>query len=251
MEVVSRGRFTVGNTGVVSAAANGLMLVVLIAGGLSSALQLEVGDVARGAAIFSLIMVLAIRALPLHHPYAIFGPANQITTVRAALVSVVGCLVGGPETRSVALMAVGVACIVTVLDGVDGWMARRTRMTSAFGARYDMEVDALLILALSLLAWTHDKAPAWVVWSGLLRYAFLVGGWTANWMGQPLPASRRRQTVCVIQIASLIVVMLPQIRPPLSAQIATLALAVLVWSFVVDTWWLWRHQSRRRVTVPS
>ena len=65
---------------------------------------------------------------------------------------------------------------MTLLDGVDGWLARRHRIASAFGARFDMEIDALLILALSVLAWRHEKAGAWVVASGLLRYAFVAAG---------------------------------------------------------------------------
>ena len=48
---------------------------------------------------------------------------------------------------------------------------------SAFGARFDMEVDALLILVLSAGVWWFDKAGAWVWLSGLLRYAFIAAGW--------------------------------------------------------------------------
>jgi multidrug efflux pump subunit AcrA (membrane-fusion protein) len=44
-----------------------------------------------------------------------------------------------------------------MLDGVDGWLARRHEIASRFGARFDMEVDALLILALSVLAGCGEK----------------------------------------------------------------------------------------------
>ena len=50
-------------------------------------------------------------------------------------------------------------------------------MTSAFGARFDMEVDALLIQVLAVLAWQWDKAGPWVLMSGLLRYVFVAAGW--------------------------------------------------------------------------
>jgi phosphatidylglycerophosphate synthase len=131
--------------------------------------------------------------------------------------------------------------LITLLDGVDGWFARKTRMSSAFGARFDMEIDALLILVLSILAWRHNKAPAWVVLSGALRYAFVVAGWLVHRMRQPLPVSRRRQTVCVVQVVCLIAVILPRIQPPVSTGIAAIALLTLVYSFAVDTWWLWRQ----------
>ena len=40
--------------------------------------------------------------------------------------------------------------VALALDGVDGWVARRTRTVSALGARFDMEVDAFLVLMLSV-----------------------------------------------------------------------------------------------------
>jgi phosphatidylglycerophosphate synthase len=141
----------------------------------------------------------------------------------------------------VAAAAVAASVVVTLLDGVDGWLARRERTASSFGARFDMEIDALLILALSVLAWRHQKAGAWVVLSGLLRYAFVAVGAVAPWVRVPLPASRRRQTICVIQITALTLVMLPAIEPPTSTAIAVAALVALSYSFLIDTLWLWRR----------
>lgn len=241
MAAASRGP-AAANTGVVSAAANGLGMILLVAVGLRNVLTLTPLDIARGALLFALIMVLALRYLGAFHPFPFFGPANQITTLRAALVSVVASFVGAPEVPLVAMTAVLIAGVATLLDGVDGWFARRTGMASAFGARFDMEVDALLILALSLLAWRHGKAPAWVIWSGVLRYAFVLAGWALAWMRQPLPPSRRRQTVCVVQVAALIAILVPRLAPPMSTWIAGAALAALAGSFAVDTWWLWRHR---------
>jgi phosphatidylglycerophosphate synthase len=105
-----------------------------------------------------------------------------------------------------------------------------------------MEIDALLILALSVLAWRYHKAGAWVVLSGVLRYAFVAAGAAAPWLRDALPPSRRRQTICVIQIAALTLVMLPAVPPPLSACLAAAALATLAASFLIDTVWLWRRR---------
>lgn len=229
------------NTGVVSAAGNGLAVVIFVALGLQGALRLSPLDIARATALFVLVMVLAVRVLPAHHPFRHFGPANQITTLRAALVALVAGFIGAPESPLIAWTAAGLSALITLLDGVDGWFARKTGMSSAFGARFDMEVDALLILLLSILAWRHDKAPAWVVLSGALRYAFVLSGWLVHRMRQPLPESRRRQTVCVVQVVCLVAVMVPTIRPPASTRIAAVALLALVYSFAVDTWWLWRQ----------
>jgi phosphatidylglycerophosphate synthase len=233
-------RAAVPNTRVISTAAHGLLLVLLTAWALKTPLQLDVLHVPRAAALFVAIMLLAIRYLPDFHPFPRFGPANQITTVRAAFTSLVASFIGEPATPQVATAAVVLACAATALDGFDGWIARRSGMSSAFGARFDMEVDALLILALSVLAWHHGEAGAWVLLSGLIRYGFLAAGWTWSWMQRALPPSRRRQAVCVMQVSALIVVMLPTVAPPASSWIAAAALSALIYSFAVDIRWLWQ-----------
>ena len=199
--------------------------------------------VLKASACFAVIvLVVMARISPTNHPYTAFGPANWVTTARAALVALVAGAIGEARLPVIAAAAADVAIVATLLDGVDGWLARRSRMSSAFGARFDMEVDALLILALSVLAWTYDKAGAWVLASGLLRYVFVVAGWIWPWMERPLEPSRRRQTVCVIQIVALIAVILPAVMPPLSTGIAAAALAMLAASFLIDTSWLVLHR---------
>ena len=195
----------------------------------------------KAGALFAAIMLLSMGFLQRHHPFARFGSANQTTAMRAMLVALVASLVGEPRVPSVALAAVAASVAVTLLDGVDGWLARRNRIASDFGARFDMEIDALLILVLSVLAWRFEKAGAWVVLSGSLRYAFIAAGTVAPRLRAVLPPSRRRQAICVIQIAALTLAMVPAIQPPPSALLAAAALMTLSYSFLVDTLWLWRH----------
>ena len=101
-----------------------------------------------------------------------FGPANYVTLVRAILVAVVAASIGRPATTSLLWSVIGLTTLMAILDGVDGWVARRTGTASALGARFDMETDAALILILSILVWQHGKAGAWVLLCGLMRYAF-------------------------------------------------------------------------------
>jgi phosphatidylglycerophosphate synthase len=219
----------------------GLVAVVALANVAGAALPVGDRYALKAAALFALIMGLSIGFLQEHHPFTRFGAANQITTVRAILVALVAALVGEPEVPAVAAAAVAASVAATLLDGVDGWLARRDRTASRFGARFDMEIDALLILALSVLAWRHGKAGEWVVASGLLRYLFIAAGVAAPRLRAPLPASRRRQSICVIQIAALTLIMLPVIRRPASMWIAAAALVLLSYSFLTDTVWLWRR----------
>jgi phosphatidylglycerophosphate synthase len=191
--------------------------------------------------VFTAMMLIALGRVRGHHPHASFGPANQITTARAALVALVTGVIGEEPAPAVAECAAITALLATALDGVDGWLARRTRMMTAFGARFDMEIDAVLVQVLAILVWQYGKAGPWIIVSGLLRYVFLAAGWRWDRLRQPLFPSLRRKMICVVQIVSLAVAMVPAITPPLSTSIAALGLAALCYSFLVDTVWLWRR----------
>jgi phosphatidylglycerophosphate synthase len=154
--------------------------------------------------------------------------------------AVAGGFVAEPALPAYAAAAVAIAGVATALDGIDGWLARRTGLASAFGARFDLEVDALLIMTLAVLAWRHGKAGIWILLAGLMRYLFLAAGALSDWMSRPLPPSRRRQTICVVQVIGLLLTLLPAITPPASAWIAAASLAALSYSFLVDIVWLWR-----------
>jgi phosphatidylglycerophosphate synthase len=209
---------------------------------VAARLALPVGNLhaIKAVAIYSIVMLIALGFLPRHHPFARFGPANQITTFRAMLVALVAALVGESRYPIVATSAVAASLGIVALDGVDGWLARRHHIVSRFGARFDMEIDALLILVLAILVTEFEKAGPWVILSGLLRYIFLAAGRYWPRLRAPLFSSRRRQAICVVQILALTLAIVPAIQPPLSNAIAAAALAALACSFLVDTRWLLR-----------
>ncbi len=72
-----------------------------------------------------------------------------------------------------------------MLDAVDGRVARRTGTASAFGARFDMEVDAFLILVLSVYVARVGRRVGAAI--GAARYAFVAAGWLLPWLRGPLP----------------------------------------------------------------
>jgi phosphatidylglycerophosphate synthase len=199
----------------------------------------------KAAATFGAIVLFSFGFLHRHHPFTRFGPANQITTVRAILVALAAGVIGEPRVPVLAASAAGIGLFATALDGLDGWLARRTRIASAFGARFDMEIDALLILVLSILVWQFGKAGIWVIASGLLRYVFTAAGAIWSWLAASLPQSRRRQAICVLQIVSLTLALIPMIAPPFSTTLAAVALLLLSYSFLVDTASLWRQRACR------
>lgn len=208
-------------------------------------LDIDLGAYAlKAALVFTAIAAFASRGLAHHHPFPRFGPANQVTAVRAVLVCLVAALVGESVTDRTAWAAAAATPVITALDGLDGWLARRTRMASPFGARFDMEVDAFFILVLSVLVWQHGKAGVWVIACGLMRYGFVAAGWLLPWMAGPLRSTVRGKAVAVVQMAGLSVALLPPVSPALGTTIAAATLGTLAWSFAVDVAWLWRQYGR-------
>jgi phosphatidylglycerophosphate synthase len=169
------------------------------------------------------------------------GPAGWVTLIRATLVVGVAALTAASFERDVAVATlVTLASVALALDFVDGWIARRTGTESALGARLDGEVDAFLILALSVEV--APSAGAWVLAIGLARYAFLAAGWALPWMRAPLPRRDWRKTVAA-SLGVALVIAAPEVVPPtVSHVLLAVALAMLAESFGRDVWWLWRHR---------
>ena len=204
-------------------------------------LELGASYPAKAVVLFATIMVIAIGSIGEHHPFQRFGPANQVTMIRALLITLIASLVGEPEIPRVAAVAAVTAGVLTALDGVDGWLARRTRMASDFGARFDIETDALFVLVMSILVWQYEKAGSWVLLGGMLRYAFVAAGWVLPWMARPLRATYRGKTITVCHLVGLSVALAPFVQRPFSAIAAGVTFAALAWSFAVDVSRLWRE----------
>ena len=195
----------------------------------------------KAAACFAALMAAVVRVAGGQHPYPRFGSANAVTAIRAILAALVAGLIGQPAAPALAWFAIGITVFAAMLDGLDGWLARRTRMTSEFGARLDMETDALLILVLSVLVWQHGKAGVWVLLCGLMRYGFVAAGWLLPWLARPLRSTSRGKTVAVGQLFGLGVALAPTVPAPHAASVAALTLAALVWPFSIDVRWLSRQ----------
>jgi phosphatidylglycerophosphate synthase len=212
----------------------------------------------RGAAAalfaYGAVAALVLAGLAWHAPHRRFGPANAVTLARAAAMALlVGVLAeSAPLTQAGRWLLAGGGTAALLLDGVDGWVARRTGLASAFGARFDMEVDALFVLVLSALVWRAGQAGAWVLTAGLMRYIFVMAGrlWPA--LAGPLPASFRRKAVCVITIVVLLVALSPALGGGKAGVLCLAGLCLLGYSFAADTAWLLvapRHQASAVTTL--
>jgi phosphatidylglycerophosphate synthase len=165
------------------------------------------------------------------------GPANRVTLVRSFLVAGVAVLSVVDVDGRVPVL-VTLASVALVLDGVDGWVARRTGTVSAFGARFDMEVDAFLILVLSL--YVARDAGWWVLLIGAARYLFVAAGWALPWLRGTAPARPWCKVVAVVQGVVLTMAAADLLPITWSRVVLGAALVLLAESFGRETWELWR-----------
>jgi phosphatidylglycerophosphate synthase len=205
---------------------------------LLALLQLGFGGrtLAVGLAFYAAIALLVLKGLERHSPHRRFGPANVLTLIRAAFVALLLGVIAADTALGTPgrwwVTAAGTAALL--LDGVDGWAARRSGLSSAFGARFDMEVDALFVLALAALVGQAGQAGAWVLASGLLRYLFVAASWLVPALAAPLAPSLRRKTICVVQIAVLLLALAPPVAPWAGQLLCLGGLLLLSYSFLVD-----------------
>ncbi|MET7550938.1 CDP-alcohol phosphatidyltransferase family protein [Streptomyces sp. NPDC005500] len=188
--------------------------------------------------VYATILWAVLAAALRRSPTGSLGPADRVTLARAVLVGGVTALVVGGSRSGMAPTLL--ATLALVLDAVDGKVARRTGTASPFGARFDMEVDAFLILVLSVqLAMAQG---AWVLAIGAMRYVFVAAALVLPWLTAALPPSFARKTVAALQGIILIVADAGLLPEPVTTIVAALALASLVWSFGRDAVWLWQHR---------
>ena len=118
-------------------------------------------------------------------PSGRFGLANAVTTLRLCLL----LTLTAPASVLPSLRALALVSVVMLLDLLDGWSARARGDASAFGAHFDMETDALLVLLLTLRLWLVAGFGAWVLCSGLLRYLYVLWLWLWPGTGREAPRS--------------------------------------------------------------
>ena len=215
-----------------------LGLVVLLA--LIAGVVLPGVGAVAGPVVLVMVAGLALRGMASVYPHDRIGLCNTVTLLRAALTAGLVAALLSPGVAAWGVVAV--AGLALSLDGVDGWLARREGLVSDFGARFDMEVDALLALVLALIALAAGKAGPWVLILGGLRYVYVAAGVLLPWLQGDLPPRWGRKTICVVQIATLIALLAPPVTPPLSLWLAGVATALLVGSFAADVLWLWRRR---------
>lgn len=193
-----------------------------------------------GAVVHAAVGLGALRA-----GVTTIGPADVVTMVRAGLACAIAALATDALVRpALVALLVLLATLALLLDLVDGWVARRTRTVSPYGGKLDGEIDAFLILVLSV--YVAVSFAGWVLVLGATRYVFALAGRVAPWMRAELPFRYWRKVVTAAQGIALTAAAADVLPHPLAVAGLLLGLGLLAESFGRDVWWLWRHRSEHR-----
>jgi phosphatidylglycerophosphate synthase len=117
---------------------------------------------------FVTYIVLHQKDLALVRPFG--GYANWVTAFRFLLTIVLGLIVAHLSKIQIAMLATAIVS----LDGLDGYLARKFKTQSLFGAYLDMETDAFYVALMSLILYHCDYVPGWILLPGFLRYFYVV-----------------------------------------------------------------------------
>ena len=165
---------------------------------------------------------------------------NAVTALRlAGTIASLSLLHASPAPFAIALL------LAWALDGVDGLLARRLGAETTFGALWDTEVDAFLVLSAAVELWSSGKLGAWVLLGGALRYAYVLCLAAFPPRAGALPRSRfARYAFGAIVLALAAALLLPQ---PFAVGAAAVGTAWLGFSFLRSFGWLY---GRRRSPKP-
>ena len=216
----------------------GMLATAALLGVVSATAGLGVAGWIVGLATGSVATALLVTARMRSDQPTIF-PADWVTLTRTVLIAGVAGLVADSFGRPVSVTAlVTLSTVALVLDAVDGQVARRTGTATPLGARIDGEVDAFLILLLSI--YVSQDYGGWVLVIGAARYALLLAGWLIPWLAAPLPPRYWGKVVAAVQGIVLTVAASGLLDRRTGMIAVAAALLLLAESFGRNVIWLYR-----------
>jgi phosphatidylglycerophosphate synthase len=178
-----------------------------------------------GAAVVAFVLKFIIRKDEYSANGVLGGAANWITLAR--LVTLIVATLILRDNTGVVFGSIILAIII--VDGLDGYVARKYGLATRFGADFDMETDALLSCVLSLIAYWHYDVSLLVPAAGVLRYAFVILLRMSGLHKYDPPKMPGVRLIAVIFFISLITPYF--IDPPLSGWSMEVAAALIFFSF--------------------
>jgi phosphatidylglycerophosphate synthase len=216
----------------------------IVLGALLLGWQLSWLSASTAGFCFLLLATLVAR----HSRARTFGAADVVTLGRGLGVCFLAglalqALVGGLQKHGLlAMIIMGTLCLL--LDGVDGRVARARREASAFGARFDVETDAALLVVLSVAVAALEIAGWWVLAIPAMRYGYVAASLVVPALRAPLPYRYSAKVIAVVQAVALLAALtyaLMRGEHWVPIMILLAALASLCWSFGRSVIWQLRQ----------
>ena len=180
--------------------------------------------------------IVYIVNIPRHSNFPIYmGYANWVTVIRLSIIFTLGFTYQQLEDY---MLFTGFL-IAIILDGVDGFLARKFGQSSKVGEGLDMETDAFMVLLISWIHYDSGSLYWWILIPGGLRYYYeLVFFWLRD-QRVDVPSKRIRASVAVIFFIALLAPFV--LSSKLSLIMVCIASILIIVSFItsiISGWFL-------------
>jgi len=173
----------------------------------------------------------------------IFTLPNFVSSSRVLLAA--GFVASDATSSRLALL-----CVASLTDFLDGWIARRTKVTSRFGALLDPVTDRFFALAVVVSYVMGGQLTAWQAVAIMFRDVMSIVGWfvarNVSWL-RPIPFAARLLGKLATG-AQLLTFFLVLLAPSVVDAFVWLVALLGVAATVDYTLMLWRERTRE--TVP-
>ena len=168
----------------------------------------------------------------------VFGPGNAMTLTRGTLIAMLSGFLLLESLPGYWVWIPAILYIVSdITDFLDGYLARLSNTVTRLGETLDMNLDALGVLVVTLLAFQFGSVPWWYLPFGFARYLFLIGLYSHKRAGRPeypLNPSNTRRLFAGLQMGFITVMLFPVLGPPGTTFAATVFLVPFLSMFVID-----------------
>ena len=189
--------------------------------------------------------------------YSNLGYGTWITIIRAMLIATLAGFLFQPWPHSGALSgglswAPGTIYITaSVLDYLDGRLARHCKHETRLGAFLDINIDALGLLIAPLLAVWYGQLPIAYLAVSAAYFVFIGGIWLRKKYSKPVVELKPRPSARLIagfQMGFVGTALLPLFSPPATTIAAYMFMVPLLAGFVKD-WWYVCGYPRKNTTL--
>jgi len=203
----------------------------------------------QAAIVTAYILILLRTGMPLnYHPrkkvlHSNLGYGTWITIARAMLIAILAGYLFQPWPQSrhfpgwLSWTPGGLYLLASLLDYLDGRIARATEHESGLGEFLDINVDALGLLVAPIVAFGYGQLPGAYLSVGTAYYLLIFGIWLRRKFSLPVykvPPRRSARIIAGVQMGFVGVALLPVISPIVTTAAAYILMIPLWVGFVKD-----------------